>query len=53
MLKIVELGAEIIIIFFILSKLEEFGFQLRDNEILLVGFNLGRVKILETLEKLG
>jgi len=46
MFKIVKLGVEFVIISFILTKLEKFSLKLRNNEILLVRFDLSRVEVL-------
>ena len=46
MLKIVKLGVELVVVSLVLAEFEELGFELGDDEILLVGFDLGRVEVL-------
>lgn len=46
MFKVVELGVEFVIVSFILSELEKFSLKLRNNEILLVRFDLSGVEVL-------
>jgi hypothetical protein len=44
--EVVELGAELVVIFVVLTEFEEFGLELRDDEIFLVRFDLGGVVVL-------
>ncbi len=46
MFEVVELGAELVVIFVVLTEFEEFGLELRDDEIFLVRFDLGGVVVL-------
>jgi hypothetical protein len=47
MFKIVELGAKFVVVFVVLTKFEEFSLKLRDDEVFLVGFDLGGIVVLE------
>jgi hypothetical protein len=51
MFQIVELRVELVVVFLILTKLEELSLKLGDNQILLVGFDLRRIKVLFGVKK--